>query len=127
MDPIFGCLDPEISVFYLGSELGDLLRGVGKRLAIMQLQQGGAIALRQAVVIARSKHDATCCVMFLKCPARVRTYLDHENVADGEFRTNAEKRGSYAAAIGVGELREIASPHENFCLRQPSAQLRIPR
>src|SRR5262249_50426844 len=111
---------------HLRGELGDLFRAIGKRLAIVELQQGIAIALRQAMIGARGKHDATRRVMLLKCPARVRANLDHEYVADPEFRTDAEKSSRYAAAVGVRQLSEIASPHENFRVRQPPAQFRVP-
>src|SRR5262249_37201655 len=75
----------------------------------------------------RRKHDTTRGVVLLKCATRVRTYLYHENVADGEFGTYSEKRGSHSAAVGVRQFREIASSHENFRLRQSSAQFRIAR
>src|SRR5262249_14134667 len=79
------------------------------------------------MVIARRKHDTTRGVVLLKCATRVRTYLYHENVADGEFGTYAEKGGSHSAAVGVRQFREIASSHENFRLRQPSEQSQLSR
>src|SRR5262249_17574713 len=89
VNSILGRLDPEIPILDLGGQIGDLLCTVGKWLAIMQLQQRAAITLRQAIVLARSKHNTTRRIVLLECAARMRAYLHHENVTDSEFEANA--------------------------------------
>src|SRR5215510_12253576 len=122
VNSIFGRLDPEVLVLNLGRQFGNLLRAIGKRLTFVELQQCTAVALRQAIILARSKHNTARGIMFLEGAARVRAYLHHEYVANRKLGANPEKSRSNAATVRIRQLGEIAGAHENFRLRQARSE-----
>src|SRR5262245_93467 len=127
VNSVFGRLDPEVPVLNLGSQFRDLLRAIGKRLAVVELQQCTTVALRQAIILARGKHDTARGIVLLKCAACVRTYLHYEHVLYSELGTNPKQRRSNAATVCIRQFGEIAGAHEDFRLRQLPPQLGIAR
>src|SRR5262245_59275093 len=101
VNSVFGRLDPEVSVLNLGGQFGDLLWAIGKRPAVVKLEQCTAVTLGQTIVFAGGEHNATRGIVLLKRAACVRAYLHDEHVPDGEFGTDTKQRGSNAATVGV--------------------------
>ncbi len=91
----------------------------------MQRQQLVAVAFRQVVVLARPVHEAARRVVLLDRAARVRRHLHDEHVADGEFGADADEHGGDAAAVGIGQLRQVAGTHQDLDVGPRAAQLRV--
>ena len=91
----------------------------------METQQAVGITLRQLVVGARGEHHAPRDVVLLDGAARMRADLHHEHVLDVQLRGDAEQHGGDAGGVGVGQLGEIAGPHQHLGVGTLAPHLRI--
>src|SRR5579872_2168446 len=127
MEAIFGGFDPKIQIFHLGRQFGDFIGRIWKRLSIVQLQQRSRIVSRQAGIFARRIKNSPRNVMLLDGAPRMWTDLYREDIAYAQFGTHAEQHRGHASRIGVCQFGKIARSHEDFRIRQPSAQFDIAR
>ena len=123
--PSCGDLDPPVGVADLGRRRLDLGRAVEHRSPVAQRHQPWIVALRQAPVGLGGEHDPPRQLGLGDRPAAMRADLDHQDIADRQLRDHAHERHGDAGGVGVGELGEVAHPHQHLDLGQAAAQLVI--
>ena len=96
---------------------------LSERSPVAQRQQPWIVALRQAAVGLGGEHDPPGQLGLGDRPAAMRADLDHQDVADRQLRDHAHERHGDAGGVGVGELGEVAHPHQHLGLGQAAPQL----
>src|SRR5579872_7492339 len=125
MDAILRELDAEIRIAELRLGLGDLLATRPAGTAIMERQKPGIEPLGETLETHRRPHDAPRAVGFLDGVAAMRRFLHGEHLADAELGDHAEEQGIDPGGVGIGELGDIADPHEDTRTGQAAAKFGI--
>ena len=117
--------DAPVAIGGGGGERGDVVHRLGERGAVVHLQQALGVAARQVGFGAGGEHQPAGKVVLGNRAPRMRAHLNHQHVADGELRANAEQHGGDAGAVGVGEFGQVAGAHQDLGGGQALAQRRV--
>ena len=96
---------------------------VGKRMALVQGQQGFVEMTRRHIVLARGEHHTSRAIDFAHHAHAVPADLGGQHTGDAQLRDHAHQQGVQAQRVGVGELRQITYAHQNVDVGVTFAQL----
>ncbi len=60
------------------------------------------------------------------CPARPADHLGGQHRPDANLLAEADQQRGDPGGVGLGELGQIADPHQHLCDRMPAADLDVP-